>query len=109
MGKEKRMPTNAKQHARGVIAIAGNPALLSIPPRNSARSRKGVCSRGDWQPEPFAVHLLGEYQRGKTVEQLSRDTGIPIERIEMRLKAATAHVQRAPGVFVSIRGGPKVA
>ena len=53
---------------------------------------------GDWQPRPFAIQLLEQHQNGKTVEQLSRDTGIPAERIEMRLNAATAFVLRVMGI-----------
>ena len=44
--------------------------------------------------KPFAIQLLEQYRKGKTVEQLSRDTGIPSERIEMRLNVATAYVRR---------------
>lgn len=54
--------------------------------------------REDWQPKPFAIQLLEQHQNGKSVEELSRDTGIPVERIEMRLKAAKAHLLRVLGV-----------
>ena len=43
--------------------------------------------------EPFALSLLKEYQRGKSVESLSREMGIPAERIKMRLKVATAYLR----------------
>ena len=44
--------------------------------------------------KPFAVLLLEECRKGKSVEQLSRETGIPAERIEMRLIAAAAYLER---------------
>ena len=50
--------------------------------------------QGDWSARPFAIQLLEQHQNGKTVEQLSRETGIPVDRVEMRLNAATARVQR---------------
>ncbi len=46
--------------------------------------------------KPFALQLLEEHRNGKTVEQLSRETGIPADRIEMRLKAAVAYLERLP-------------
>ncbi len=49
----------------------------------------------DERVEPFAVYLLKEHQKGKTVEVLSRETGIPVERIEMRLRAANLYLNRA--------------
>jgi hypothetical protein len=49
-------------------------------------------------PEPYALYLLKEYQRGKTVEGLSRETGITAERIEMRLKAAAAYIREHPWI-----------
>ena len=55
---------------------------------------KGVGMRGDWPAIPFALQLLEEHLDGKTVEQLSREMGIPPERIEMRLRAATFYLQR---------------
>ena len=56
--------------------------------------------REDWSVKPFALQLLEHHRNGKTVEQLSREMGIPSERIEMRLNAATAYLQRLSG-----RGG----
>jgi hypothetical protein len=53
---------------------------------------KGVGMQGSWWP--FAVYLLEEHRNGKTVEQLVHETGIPSERIEMRLNAAAAYLQR---------------
>ncbi len=49
--------------------------------------------RGDWPAKPFALQLLEQHWQGKSVEQLSRETEIPPERIEMRLKAAMAYLQ----------------
>jgi len=44
---------------------------------------------------PFAVQLLDEYLNGKSLEQLSRETGIPAARILMRLKAAFLYLGRS--------------
>jgi hypothetical protein len=55
--------------------------------------------------EPFALHLLREYQRGKTVEGLSLETGIPLERIEMRLRAAAAHIREHPQIAAGLQDG----
>jgi len=55
--------------------------------------------------EPFALSLLKEYQRGKTVEALSRETGITAERIEMRLKAAAAHIREHPQIAARLQDG----
>ena len=64
--------------------------------------------RGDWSPRPFALQLLEQHWSGKSVEQLSREAGIPSERIEMRLRAAMAYLQRLPedggtGTLLSMR------
>ena len=56
--------------------------------------------RGDWPAIPFALQLLEEHLDGKTVEQLSRELGIPSQRIEIRLNAATAYLLR-----LSVRRG----
>ena len=48
----------------------------------------------DRPEESFAVQLLEEYRSGKSIEQLSREMGIPPERIEMRLKAAATYLRR---------------
>jgi hypothetical protein len=50
--------------------------------------------RQDRHAAPFALELLEEHRHGKTVEELSRETGIPADRIEMRLRAAAAFLQR---------------
>ena len=54
---------------------------------------------GDWRPKPFAIQLLEQHQKGKTVEQLSRETGLPVDRIEMNLNLATEYVLRVMGIF----------
>jgi hypothetical protein len=54
---------------------------------------KGAGMQGDWSAKPFAIQLLEQHQNGKTAEQLSRDTGIPVDRVEMRLNAASAYVR----------------
>ncbi len=48
----------------------------------------------DRRARPFALELLEEHRNGKSVEELSRETGIPAERIEMRLRAAAAFLKR---------------
>ncbi len=48
----------------------------------------------DRDATPFAVKLLEEHRSGKSVEELSRETGIPAERIEMRLRAAATFLKR---------------
>ena len=58
--------------------------------------------------EPFAVTLLLRSKGGATVDDISRETGIPVERITMRLRAAQRYVSqsfpamasRLPGDFV---------
>jgi hypothetical protein len=59
---------------------------------------KGAGMQGDWSAKPLAVHLLEEHRNGKTVEQLASETGIPSERIEMRLNAAKPYLQRLSGI-----------
>ena len=36
------------------------------------------------------MELYEQYLAGKTAEQLAQENGIPVERIELRLRAATA-------------------
>ena len=43
---------------------------------------------------PFAVELYRRYLSGETIEELSRELGIPQERIEDRIRAAEAYVAR---------------
>jgi hypothetical protein len=44
--------------------------------------------------EPFAVTLLIRSKGGATVDDISRETGIPAERIAMRLRAAQRYVSQ---------------
>ena len=44
--------------------------------------------------EPFAMEIYRRYVNGATVEELSVDLGIPVERIEQRLRAAAAYSER---------------
>jgi hypothetical protein len=53
--------------------------------------------REDQQLQPFALELLEEHRNGKSVEELSRETGIPAERIGMRLSAAVDFLERTSG------------
>lgn len=53
--------------------------------------------RGDGPAMPFALQLLKQHWNGATVEQLSRETGIPPDRVEVRLKAAEGYLQRLSG------------
>jgi hypothetical protein len=61
---------------------------------------EGIDMRQDRHATPFALELLKEHRNGKSVEELSRETGIPAERIEMRLAAAAAFLKRTS------EGGP---
>lgn len=40
--------------------------------------------------KPFAMELYEQYLAGKTAEQLAHENGISIERIKLRLRAASA-------------------
>lgn len=64
--------------------------------------RKGLYMTADPAVEPFALRLLKDYRRGKTVEALSREMGIPAERIEMRLRVATAYLRECPQIDARI-------
>jgi DNA-directed RNA polymerase specialized sigma24 family protein len=44
--------------------------------------------------KPFALEIYRRYLNGETPEQLSESLGIPLERIEQRLRAAEAYVAR---------------
>ena len=46
------------------------------------------------ESEPFAVLIYRKYLDGLTLEQLSADFGIHVDRIEQRLRAAAAYLQR---------------
>ncbi len=42
---------------------------------------------------PFAVQLYQQFRGGKTALELARETGIPLERIEQRIRAAEVYLQ----------------
>ncbi len=46
--------------------------------------------------EPFALRLYREFLQGKSIAELSGESGIPVERIESRLRAAAAHIWARP-------------
>ena len=43
---------------------------------------------------PFAVEVYRRYLSGETIEELSRELGIPQDRIEDRIRAAEAYLTR---------------
>lgn len=43
---------------------------------------------------PFALEVYRRYLNGETVEDLSAELGIPLERIEDRIRAAEAYLAR---------------
>ena len=43
---------------------------------------------------PFAIDLYEQYLAGKTPERLAFENGIPVERIELRLRVAADVVER---------------
>jgi hypothetical protein len=67
--------------------------------------RRGIRMSAVPAVEPFALSLLRQHQSGKTVEALSVETGIPAERIEMRLKAAAAYLREHPRIDARISNG----
>lgn len=46
---------------------------------------------------PFALELYRRHLRGDTVENLSLELGIPKERIQLRIRAAAAHIESQMG------------
>jgi DNA-directed RNA polymerase specialized sigma24 family protein len=44
--------------------------------------------------EPLAVELYRRYLRGDTVEQLSTELGISVERVRQRIDAAALYLKR---------------
>ena len=47
--------------------------------------------------EPLALHLYARMLAGETHQQIAEDLGIPLERIQWRLRAAARHVNgRSP-------------
>jgi hypothetical protein len=55
--------------------------------------------------QPFAIDLYEESVGGKTPEQLSAETGIPLERVEIRVVAATKLMQERIGEIEVIHIG----
>jgi len=47
---------------------------------------------------PFALEVYRRYLNGESVEGLSRELGIPVERIEDRIRAAEAYLARRKAV-----------
>jgi hypothetical protein len=45
--------------------------------------------------QPLAVELYYRVVGGESAEQLSRELGIPLDRVKMRLKAAEAYLRQA--------------
>ena len=43
---------------------------------------------------PFALEVYRRYVNGETIEELSTKLGIPLERIEFRIRAAEAYLER---------------
>ncbi len=46
--------------------------------------------------EPFAVQLYRRLLQGESADRLSADLHIPLDRIEMRLRAAEKHLRDRP-------------
>jgi hypothetical protein len=44
--------------------------------------------------EPFALELHRRFTNGESAEQLSVELGIPLERIEIRLRAVALYLER---------------
>jgi hypothetical protein len=44
--------------------------------------------------QPFALELYRRYLGGDTIENLSLELGIPKQRVELRIRAAAAHIAR---------------
>ncbi len=43
---------------------------------------------------PLALELYQRYLAGETIKNLSDQLGIPVDRIEVRIRAAAAHIAR---------------
>ena len=43
--------------------------------------------------EPFAMELYRRHLRGETVQQLAGELGIPVERVEQRIRAAAFYLK----------------
>jgi len=90
-GKQNRRSSTG--HASRTLPN-GPDDLFAPNSRGPMLKLKGVGMRGDWPAMPFALQLLEQYWKGKTIEQLSRETGIPADRVGMRLNAAELYLQR---------------
>jgi hypothetical protein len=49
--------------------------------------------------EPFAIQLYRRFLNGETIAGLSLDLGIPMDRIEIRIRAAALYREDHPGEF----------
>ena len=47
--------------------------------------------------KPLAIQLYEEHRSGKTARQLAQETGIPVERIKLRLRVAAAYQMERSG------------
>ena len=47
---------------------------------------------------PFAIQLYQQFRGGKTALELATETGIPLERIEQRIRAAEIYLQNKADV-----------
>lgn len=59
--------------------------------------------------QPFALMIYRRYLEGETVEELAAGLGIPVERIEQRIRVAELYKERqqALGKIVSFRLEPE--
>lgn len=57
----------------------------------------GIFMIGETEMKPYAVYLLERFQAGESVQELSVREGIPLERIRMRLVAASDFVWKRKG------------
>jgi DNA-directed RNA polymerase specialized sigma24 family protein len=53
-----------------------------------------VEQEGDKMFEPFAVELYRRFLNGETVQQLAASLGIPADRVEIRIRAASRYLIR---------------
>ncbi len=45
-------------------------------------------------PEPFAIQIYRRYASGETIEYIAEELGIPVERVEIRIRAAVLYLER---------------
>jgi hypothetical protein len=48
-------------------------------------------------PEPFALELFRRFLAGEQIEELAEQTGIPVERVAQRIRAADDFFDRRSG------------